>query len=218
MIGVAQKIKHTFILINALLNFLLTMLFSMTIFCQGDGMNKEVVTEKTIARNSKFLDHPNAPLVKCRLDNLEYLLDAYGSKVKLAGKIGISNAQIGQYFAVGKNYFRPIGDAVARRIEVELGLPPYVMDHHGGVAGAVHDNTQAASCSNPVAPLAPTLKALHQASLDAFREALVEGRISDSECIEMLSKWVNSKAMETSSCSLIQSEPPKSTTIKAKPE
>lgn len=164
-------------------------------------MNSPAKTEASAkGRKAKYLDHPNAPLVNCRLANLEELLRSYGSKTKLASQIGISTAHMGQYFALGKYYFRPVGDAMARKIEVALGLKPYVLDKTNGTVGvaSIHSQTM-----NPPRQSAhnhdfPQLKPLHEASLDAFRDALVAGRVSDTECIAMLSKWIKPEGMEPS--------------------
>jgi hypothetical protein len=136
---------------------------------------------------AKYLDHPNAPVIQLRLANLEEILHAYGSKAKLARQLGISTAQLGQYFAVEKDYFRPIGDAMARKIEVAIGLPAYALDQPKGVAGIKLQIGASRLPANSYGQ--PLLKPLHQASLDAFRDALTGGRVSDTECIALLSKW-----------------------------
>lgn len=150
--------------------------------------------EKPESWKAKYLDHPYAPVIQSRLANLEVMLLTYGSKAKLGRQLGMSAAQLGQYFAVEKDYFRPIGDATARKIETALGLPVYSLDKPNGVSASSLRENLSRQHSNDAGH--PALKPLHQASLDAFRDALAGGRVSDTECIALLSKWTPADGAE----------------------
>ena len=128
--------------------------------------------------------HPNRPLMEIRLANLKLLLDVFKTKVALAKKLEMSSAQLGQLLAPDKQYFRPVGDALARAIERKCCLEPYALDAKHGVS----DQSTMESLDGV---LDSSLRPIQQAALDSLKNAIKAGKVSDADCVALMVRWVD---------------------------
>ncbi len=135
---------------------------------------------------------------------IELVCDHFGSQAILARMLGVAPPTVNQWVK-GR---RPVPAAFCILIEQasngkfrRWSLSPDNWDRIWpeliGMPGAPEVNARAGISIHEdpsVIHSDSLLKPLHQAAMDAFREALLAGVVSDGKCVELLSMWV--KAVE----------------------
>ncbi len=144
-----------------------------------------------------------------RLNNIKTLVDIYGSRKKFCEASDTSYVHVSQMFAEpGTPGHRGVGYTIARKMETNLGLPVQCLDEEDGVKEFLqsgramrlpklkaHDALfgQANASHNAYLPDIGGLSALQTAALQSIVEAMKDGRFSNANCMDALSKWTKTE-------------------------
>lgn len=158
------------------------------------------------------------PVRKNRLANLRRIVACFLVREDFAKATRCNASQLRQFFRdPSHSSWRPVAFKYARRVEENLGLPALCLDAAGGVEallpeligrlsgagfavvmpGATPETDQVSVTQAPVRLKRPglakgaRLKALHAAALEAFEEALAQGRVSDQQCLALMQEWLD---------------------------
>lgn len=144
-----------------------------------------------------------------RLENLARLSSLWPSRAAFCKAIDASPPHVSQLFQSPKSTgYRGIGAAFARKVERLLAIPRFSLDKPNGVEPYTLEVTQ----RNRLAPPAPAaaltvadrfelrpastspMQSLHAAALAALEQAMREGRVSQGECLALLTKYLGAEA------------------------
>lgn len=149
---------------------------------------------------------------RARFDNLTAIRVALGTKAELAALLSKSPSQLHSILGVigcpgPEETQKRIGERQARDIETRLGIPQGVLDAPGGVThhladllsrvqaggglaiAANHPNSGSSTHSFVARAQREPLSNLQLATLEALSSAMVGGRLTERDCLELLDRW-----------------------------
>lgn len=151
-----------------------------------------------------------------RFANFKRLLSLFPTKAEFGRATEISDTMLCQFFVdPDAASWRPTGSAAPRRVERALDLPDFSMEDQTQIEALLpaivrHCVARGLRASMPTGP-APVVfeqkstrarllvstpvvrKPLHQATIDALSDALGAGRLSDTDCVALMSAWLSTR-------------------------
>ena len=143
--------------------------------------------------------YSNVYISGVRLENIRLLINSFRTQAEFCRIVSKRESQVSQFFAdPSSSSYRQVGGIVARDIEAALELPPNCLDREEGVVEFIPELTRrwkgdaserGFRSETGLAARPGELTSLQLATLDAVKDAMLAGKVTQADCLAMLNRW-----------------------------